>query len=143
MFDEIVADYGRVIRRINEKFGTDFDEFVHSEQNVETAFDIIEDRARRPPWSEALGRFECGLIGLEEYQNAVDGYGPAARLVPIPETRIPRPSAEREIMKEALVAQIWGPSLRDLRLEARRLFAEYGGQIAKPIDPAAGAGEAD
>ena len=46
-------------------------------------------------------------------------------------------------MKEALVAQIWGPSLRDLRLEARRLFAEYGGQIATPIDPVAGADEGD
>ena len=46
-------------------------------------------------------------------------------------------------MKEALVAQIWGPSLRDLRLEARRLFTEYGGQIATPIDPAAAADEAE
>jgi hypothetical protein len=143
VFDDIVADYGRVIRRLNEKFGTDFDEFVHSDENVETCFEIIEDRARRPPWAEALGRFECGLIGLEEYQKTVDGYGPAARLSPIPESRIPRPSAEREVMKEALVAQIWGPSLRDLRLEARRLFAEYSGQIATPIDPVAGADEGD
>jgi len=143
MFDDIVADYGSVIRRINERFGTEFDEFVHSDQNVETCFEIIEDRARRPPWSEALGRFECGLIGLEEYQKVVDGYGPAARLSPIPETRIPRPSAEREVMKEALVAQLWGPSLRDLRLEARRLFSEYGGQITTPIDPVAGADEGD
>ena len=143
MFDEIVTDYGPVIRRLNEKFGTSFDEFVHSDQNVETCFEIIEDRARRPPWSDALGRFECGLIGLAEYQKAVDGYGSAARLSPIPESRIPRPSAEREVMKEALLAQIWGPSLRDLRLDARRLFAEYGGQIATPIDPAGGADEGD
>jgi hypothetical protein len=143
MFDDVVADYGRVIRQINEKFGTGFDEFVHTDQNVETCFEIIEDRARRPPWSDALGRFECGLIGLRDYQEVVDGYGAAARLAPIPEARIPRPSAEREVMKEALVAQIWGPSLRDLRLEARRLFAEYGGQIATPIDPVAGVDEAD
>jgi hypothetical protein len=134
-FDEIVSDYGGVIRRINEKFGTAFDEFVHSDENVELCFQIIEDRARRPPWSDALGRFECGLIGLADYQKAVDGFGPAARLAPIPESRIPRPSAEREVMKEAIVAQLWGPSLRDLRVEARRLFAEYGGQITTPIDP--------
>jgi hypothetical protein len=143
MFDEVVSDYGGVIRQINDKFGTQFDEFVQTEENVETCFVIIEDRARRPPWADALGRFECGLIGLREYQAAVDTYGAAARLAPIPEARIPRPSAEREVMKEALVAQIWGPSLRDLRLEARRLFAEYGGQIATPIDPVAGADEAE
>ncbi len=143
MFDDIVTDYGGVIRQVNERFGTSFDEFVHSHRNVETCFEIIEDRARRPPWSEALGRFECGLIGLAEYQKAVEAYGPAARLSPIPETRIPRPSAEREVMKEALLAQIWGPSLRDLRLDARRLFAEYGGQAATPIDPTPAADEGD
>jgi hypothetical protein len=132
-----------VIRAINERFGTSFDEFEHSDENVETCFRIIEDRARRPPWSEALGRFECGLIGLQEYQQAVDSYGPAARLNPIPESRIARPSSERELIKEALVAQIWGPALHDLRLEARRLFALYGGQIATPIDPVAGADEGD
>ena len=110
---------------------------------METCFDIIEDRARRPPWSDALGRFECGLIGLEDYQTSSTVRRRPPRLSPIPESRIPRPSAEREVMKEALVAQIWGPSLRDLRLQARRLFAEYGGQIATPIDPVAGADEGD
>jgi hypothetical protein len=96
MFDDIVADYGRVIRRLNEKFGTDFDEFVHSDENVETLLRDHRGPARRPPWAEALGRFECGLIGLEEYQKTVDGYGPAARLSPIPESRIPgRAPSER------------------------------------------------
>jgi hypothetical protein len=138
LIDDVVGDFGGVIREINEQFGTTFKEFDHTPENVETCFSIIEDRARRPPWSDALGRFESGLIGLDEYRAAVEGYGSSARLTPIRESRIPRPSAEREAIKETLVAQIWGPALRDLRMEARRLFAQYGGHVATPIDPAGG-----
>jgi hypothetical protein len=143
LFDDIVGDFGGVIRAINDRFGTTFKEFDHTAENVETCFSIIEDRARRPPWSDELGRFECGLIGLDEYQAAVASYGPTARLTPIPESRIPRPSAEREAIKETLVAQIWGPALRELRLEARRLFAQYGGLVSTPIDPMPGTEEGD
>jgi hypothetical protein len=143
MFDEVVGDFGAVIREINGRFGTTFKEFDHTTENVETCFTIIEDRARRPPWSEALGRFESGLIGLDDYRAAVASFGQPARLTPIPESRIPRPSAEREAIKETLVAQIWGPALRELRLEARRLFAQYGGHVATHIDPMTGAEEGD
>jgi hypothetical protein len=143
LFDDVVGSYGSVIRAINDRFGTTFDEFEHTPENVETCFAIIEDRARRPPWSEALGRFEDGLIGLTEYRAAVDRFGAAGRLEPIPETRIPRPSAEREVIKEALVAQIWGPALRELRQDARRLFAQYGGQVTTPIDTGGGADTGD
>jgi hypothetical protein len=142
-FDDIVGDYGRVIRAINDRFGTTFKEFEHTPENVETCFSVIEDRARRPPWSEALGQFESGLIGLSEYRAAVARYGPPGRLAPIPESRVPRPSSEREVIKEALVAQIWGPALRELRLDARRLFAQYGGQVTTPIDPGGGADAGD
>jgi hypothetical protein len=143
LFDDVVGDFGRVIHDINERFGTTFKEFDHTPENVEACFSIIEDRARRPPWSEALGKFESGLIGLDEYRAAVEAFGPVGRLTPIPESRVPRPSAEREAMKKTLVAQIWGPSLRELRLEARRLFAQYGGHVATPIDPDVGAEEGD
>jgi hypothetical protein len=143
LFDDVVANYGGVVRAINDRFGTTFDEFEHTPENVETCFTIIEDRARRPPWSEALGQFENGLIGLTEYQAAVGRFGAAGRLTPLPETRIPRPSAEREVIKEALVAQIWGPALQELRLDARRLFALYGGQVTTPIDTGGGADAGD
>jgi len=142
-FDDVVGNYGGVIRAINDRFGTSFEEFEHTPENVETCFSIIEDRARRPPWSEALGQFESGLIGLSEYRAAVARFGPAGPLTPIPESRVPRPSSEREVIKEALVSQIWGPALRELRLDARRLFAQYGGQVTTPIEPGRGADAGD
>ena len=110
MFDDIVRDYGSVIRRINEKFGTDFDEFVHTDQNVETCFEIIEDRARRPPWSDALGQFECGLIGLRRVpvgRRRLRAGGPA-----VPDPRSPHPPAQRRARGDEGGAR--GPDLGSL-----------------------------
>ena len=61
-FDSVVHDLGSVIRAVNERFGTSFDEFVHTEENVRRCYEIIEDRARRVPWDKALGRFQAGMM---------------------------------------------------------------------------------
>ncbi|NBD32734.1 MAG: hypothetical protein GVY17_07165 [Cyanobacteria bacterium] len=41
-FEAITQDYGAVIRRVNEKFGTQFQEFDHTEENVKECFDLID-----------------------------------------------------------------------------------------------------
>lgn len=48
-FEEVIQDYGTVLERVNAKFGTEFSTFVHSEENVKSVFDHIEEghRARR------------------------------------------------------------------------------------------------
>jgi hypothetical protein len=48
-FEEVTRDYGAVLERVNAKFGTEFSTFVHSEENVKSVFDHIEEvhRARR------------------------------------------------------------------------------------------------
>jgi hypothetical protein len=137
-FEAVTHDYGAVIRDANDRFGTRFDEFAHTPENVEVCFRIIEDRSRRPPWSVALGDFENGKIGLAEYLRTVDGHGEARPRTRIPESRVPRPSPERDAMKEALATQVWGPGLRALRLRARELYAEYGGVSTTPLDPPEG-----
>jgi hypothetical protein len=45
-FDEVVADFGTVVRRLNERFGTAFAEFDHTPENVARCFDIMEQHAR-------------------------------------------------------------------------------------------------
>jgi hypothetical protein len=45
-FEEVSTDFGEVIRRLNERFGTSFQEFQHTEANVALCFKIMEDHAR-------------------------------------------------------------------------------------------------
>jgi len=45
-FDDIISDFGQVIIKLNEKFGTSFTRFAHNEQNVERCFRLIEEMNR-------------------------------------------------------------------------------------------------
>lgn len=126
-FEEVTTDFGRVIRRVNDRFGTRFDEFEHSERNVERCYEIIEDRSRRPPWSKALGEFECGIIGVDDYERAVAGHhregGPPQ--VAVPEMRVQRPSRQREGMKQALREELHSSRLGDRLSIARRAYEAF------------------
>lgn len=42
-FEEVTADYGRVIDRVNERFGTHFLRFEHTEENRERVTQIIRE----------------------------------------------------------------------------------------------------
>jgi hypothetical protein len=93
-FEEITTDFGMVVRRFNERFGTMFDEFEHTSENVCRCFDIMEDHAR----------IKTGRIG---------------------ETRIGRPSPEREAMKQRLRAAFRSTELAGLRTEAYGLYEAF------------------
>jgi hypothetical protein len=120
-FDDITRDYGSVIRQLNGRFATRFDEFNHTADNVDECFAIIEDRARWPPWSEALGRLECGIIGIDEYRRIVASAG-SEESKEVPEMRVPRPSPQREDAKRALRVRLEHPGLSTLRTRARRAY---------------------
>jgi hypothetical protein len=45
-FEDVTTDFGSVIDRLNERFGTSFIRFDHSRENVERCFDRIEQRNR-------------------------------------------------------------------------------------------------
>jgi hypothetical protein len=45
-FEEVIEDYGAVIERVNNKFGTRFSVFHHTEENVREVFSRIEERHR-------------------------------------------------------------------------------------------------
>lgn len=42
-FQQVTSDFGAVVRRVNQKFGTAFDEFDHTESNVASCFQSIEE----------------------------------------------------------------------------------------------------
>ncbi|MBI82950.1 MAG: hypothetical protein CMJ81_07120 [Planctomycetaceae bacterium] len=95
-FDEITTDFGAVVRRVNKKFGTDFDQFEHNEENVAECF-------RR----------------LDEF-NKTESKAPAVRAA-----RINRPSAAKEALKLEAARKIDAPELAHLLNEALQIFEEF------------------
>ena len=124
-FGAVVNDFGSVIRKINAKFGTSFDEFQHTEENVARCYEIIEDRARRPPWLRSLGLFQAGVIPYAEYREAADRGDPGRDPLPIPERRVQRPSAERDALKDALRAELHDARLDTLRSKAIGAYERF------------------
>ncbi len=95
-FEDVTADFGAVIRRVNERFGTRFAEFEHTEENVERCFAAIdEDYRRRLPEGEALER------------------------------AVARPSGWRAHVKDDLRASFGSPDLAALRARAGRTFRAF------------------
>jgi hypothetical protein len=47
LFEEVIEDFGEVIRRINHRFGTTFSSFSHDELNVDGVFARIEKNSRK------------------------------------------------------------------------------------------------
>jgi hypothetical protein len=90
-FADVTTDLGGVIRRLNAKFGTDFEMFDHTEQNVQECFEVIERRNRQK-------------------------YGQIA------ESKVPRPSAERERHKAGLRVEFDADRLEGLRTRAYRVY---------------------
>jgi hypothetical protein len=73
VFDEVTKDFGSVIRRVNERFGTAFREFEHTEENARATLDEIDG-----------------------YWRAILGPGRQLEII------VGRPSAVRDEMKERL-----------------------------------------
>ena len=44
-FEDVITDYGNVIKRINGKFSTDYNVFVHTSDNVEKVFELVQHYA--------------------------------------------------------------------------------------------------
>jgi hypothetical protein len=100
-FSEVTTDFGAVIRRVNERFGTSFGIFEHTEANVRRSFDEI-DR---------------GYAGREDRGAGF-------------ESIVPRPSEHRETVKETLRSEYRSSrsaTMRDRAEAAYRAFAAAGG----------------
>jgi hypothetical protein len=123
-FDEVTRDFGAVTRRLNERFGTSFAEFVHTDANLRECFDLIKER---PTLSRTLLSFESGTVTLDELRRAQR----AARLSPGPcgTTATWIPSAERERSKEALRLQWLQPRLSGLRARAEAAYSRFVAQV--------------
>lgn len=84
LFEEVTEDFGGVIRRINDRFGTTFSPFRHDEQNVDSVFARIEENSRKRFGEASLGN------------------------------KVSRPFASREKLKREVGYELEDPKRRDL-----------------------------
>jgi hypothetical protein len=92
-FPDVTADFGAVIRRLNERFATTFGIFEHTPENVAAVFkEIDEDYRRRLPDGERLER------------------------------EVARPSKVRDQMKERIRAEWDSPRVAAARGRADRVY---------------------
>jgi hypothetical protein len=96
-FAQVTSDFGAVIRRLNERFGTSFREFEHTEENVRACFDAMDGYWR-------------GRVGSGHLLERIVG----------------RPSTVREEMKEPLRHRYHISRLCHLRERAERTFEMFG-----------------
>jgi hypothetical protein len=95
-FDEVVEDFGKVIDRINERYGTGFARFEHTEENAASILaEIEEDYLTRDPPGEHFERI------------------------------VPRPSDRRLQLKEELRERYRDPALAGARARAGSLYERF------------------
>jgi hypothetical protein len=134
-FEEVTSDFGAVIRRVNQRFSTDFREFDHTEANVKTVFTLADERAEGPPWQPLLNRFLSGFMSVDEYLSATRAYreSPTKGTRASVEDHVGRPSAAREAAKPVILQRYHASSLGGPRTRAERayrLFVERPGVMS-------------
>jgi hypothetical protein len=94
-FDIVVSDFGAVIDRVNERFGTSFRRFEGDPASERAAVALVEEMNRR----ECKGQ--------------------------VVESHVGRPSAERQKHKEAVLRRLEHPRTRELLDRAEAVFDAY------------------
>jgi hypothetical protein len=121
-FDQVTMDFGAVVRRLNERFGTSFEEFLHTDANVRECYALIKER---PTLSSILLGFESGLVSRDEVGLERDRL--ARRPKPPGMTDVWVPSAERERAKAVLLDRWWQADLAELRARAQVAYRAFLG----------------
>jgi hypothetical protein len=102
LFEEVTGDFGQVIRRMNEKFGTTFSLFRHNEQHVDEVFARVERNSKK--------RF-----GETSWENKVS-----------------RPFAAREKLKREVGYELQSPRRRALISRAETVYDRLISSTPKP-----------
>jgi hypothetical protein len=121
-FDQVTRDFGALVRRLNERFGTSFEEFLHTDANVRECHALIKER---PTLSRVLLGFESGLVSRDELGLERDRLAGRPRLPGTTDVWVP--SAERERAKAALLERWWAADLAELRARAQAAYRTFLG----------------
>jgi hypothetical protein len=102
LFEEVTKDFGQVIKRINDKFGTTFSLFNHNEENVSKLFAGMETQARK----------QYGETLLER--------------------KVQRPSADRQRIKHEMEYDLETPKRKKLIAEAEAVYGRLTNPTRNP-----------
>jgi hypothetical protein len=102
LFEEVTGDFGQVIRRMNEKFGTTFSLFRHDEENVSKLFAGMETQARKK-YGETLW-----------------------------ERKVQRPAAVRERIKDEIEYESENPKRKRLIARAEAVYDRLTSPVREP-----------
>lgn len=119
-FPEVTTRLDRSIERVNARFGTAFAPFDPTPEATQACFDLIEMRARRPPWAHTIQAFLSGLATQAELEAAAGEHSNS--MAAVPEHRAQRPSAFKEARKDELRAAYHAPALARLRAAAEDAY---------------------
>lgn len=117
-FPEVTEDFGSVVRRLNERFGTSYGIFYGTPAEWELCRTLIE---HRPSLSPFLLGFESGWVTLEEARAHVERL-PSSSADPV---WVPSPT--REAAKAALDAAWSSPRLASARRAAEDAYRAFRG----------------
>jgi hypothetical protein len=121
-FQSVTGNFGVVTRRVNERFGTSFVEFKHTDSDVATVFELINERAGRPSWQRLLGEFLCGRISYDEYRERTAPLRRSEPSLVVPEHKVNRPSPGRQELRDRLRRRYRGPVLSRWRERAEEAY---------------------
>lgn len=102
LFDDVTRDFGAVLDRVNERFGTSFARYEASPENEAAAFTLVEE----------MNRLEC-----------------RGQVV---ETHVGRPSAVRDSAKKDLAALLQAPGVRRRVAAAEEVYERYAERAPAP-----------
>lgn len=119
-FEEVTHDFGRVVRRLNARFGTSFIEFANTDANLRECLEFIKLRGTLS--KNVLG-FESGDVSRDELRRELQAVASGARPLEARDEWIP--SEERERAKAALREQWLKPSLAKLRDRAQLVYRAF------------------
>jgi hypothetical protein len=119
-FEEVTHEFGQVVRRINERFGTSFAEFLYTEANLAECFELIKLRGTL---SRTLLGFESGEVSRDQLQPELKVLASGAKMLEARDAWVP--SDNRGRAKVELDEQWQRASLRAQRNRAQLVYQSF------------------
>jgi hypothetical protein len=127
-FEQATTEFGSLIHRINDRFGTSFGLFDHTKENVALVFRLIDHR--ETDQAKMVDQYLSGRVTLDIVMAGLAPEGVESVSTGIRENAVPRPAAGRAGTKALLESQLMDErfaALRERADQAYRRVAESAG----------------